>query len=268
MPEMDMASVQREPVARALEVLAWIAEHPETPWSVRQVARDMNTSPTTVHRIFGIFEARNLLQKDGSGGYLPSIALYKLCRSIVAQDVPIGLARTHLDALAEQCDETVMLGAYDASRLQMIYIDVRQAHHPVQHIVVPYVWRPIYAGATGLAILAFLPEAERQAVYANGLDQLTDRTIVDPKTLERKLAKIRKAGYAFTRGYQTAGTVGIAAPVFDSDHRVYGDVCITLPDQRFDDHLTESLGQAAVATAAAITEQLENVGYLRTSSMA
>lgn len=254
---------QREPVSRAIDVLNWMADHPKPPWSVRQVARDTNTSPTTIHRIFATFEERGLLQRDVNGGYLPSLGLYRLCRSIVGQDLPVALAREALDALAEECNETVMLGAYDAKRQQMMYIDVRQAHHPVQHIVVPNEWRPIHAGATGLAILAFLPEPERRALYERGLPALTENTVVDVDEIEKSLVEIRRTGYVRTRGRHTVGAVAVAAPVFDSAGNVFGDVCITVPDQRFQDDLTDVLGKAAMRTAAAISELLRSAGYRR-----
>jgi IclR family acetate operon transcriptional repressor len=181
----------------------------------------------------------------------------------VGQDLPSALAREALDTLADECGETVMLGAYDPKRQQMMYIDVRQAHHPVQHIVVPNEWRPIYAGATGLAILAFLPEKERRELYDSGLSALTDRTIIDVEEIEKTLAEIRRVGYVRTRGRHTVGAVGIAAPVFDSVGNVFGDVCITLPDQRFQDELTEVLGKAAMRTAATISDHLRSAGYRR-----
>jgi IclR family acetate operon transcriptional repressor len=241
---------RREPVARAIEVLSWMADHPTAPWSIRRVARDLEN-------------AQGLLQKDGSGGYLPSIGLFKLCRSIVGHDMPVILAREHLDALADTCGETVMLGAYDPKRGEMMYVDVRQAHHPVQHVVIPNVWRPIYAGATGLAILAFLPAEERQAIYARGLEPLTERTVADANELEDMLATIREVGYVRTKGHHMVGAVGIAAPVFDSSGAVFGDVCITVPEQRFQEKQTKPLGTAAMQTAAAITDQLRSAGYRR-----
>ena len=254
---------QREPVARALEVLNWLADHPKTPWSIRRVARDLETSPTTVHRIFGTFEASGLLRKDGDGGYLPSLGLYRMCRAIIGEDLPVELARPHLTALMEEVDETVMFGAYDPKRQQMMYLAVCLSRHPVQHIVVANEWRTIHAGAAGLGILAFLPEPERRSVYARGLERFTDKTIVNEDELEAMLATIRRAGYVRSRGQRRVGAGGIAAPVFDCLGNVFGDVCITIPDQRFDERLTKSRGTAAVAAADAITEQFRRAGFRR-----
>jgi hypothetical protein len=50
--------VERDPVGKALAVLSALADEPDGPWSVRGLARDLDTSPATVHRIFTTFEAR------------------------------------------------------------------------------------------------------------------------------------------------------------------------------------------------------------------
>ncbi len=256
-------SGHREPVGRTLEALAWMADHPKTPWGIRQVARDMNTSPTTVHRIFGVFEGRGLLQKDGNGGYIPSIDLYRMCRSIGGQDLPVRVARPLLNNLARESSETVMLGAYDARRHEMMYVDVRRTPHALPHIGRLNRWRPIHAGAPGLAILAFLRRAERDEVYQHGLDAMTDRTVVDIDELEQLLAQVRELGFAHTRGHHTVGTVGFGAPVFDAAGNVYGDVCIGMSEQRFSDQLVQPLGEMAKATASAISHRLKAAGYRR-----
>ena len=39
---------------------------------MRGLARDLDTSPATVHRIFTTFEGRRLLDRDDEGGYRPA----------------------------------------------------------------------------------------------------------------------------------------------------------------------------------------------------
>jgi DNA-binding IclR family transcriptional regulator len=256
--------VRREPVSRALDVLTWLGDHPEAPWSIRQVARNLRTSPTTVHRIFGVFEEHGLVHKDANGGYFPSLGLYKLARSIVVgQDLPVMVARTHLQALRDTYNETVMLGAYDPGRQEMMYVDVLESSHPVQHIVVPNRWRSIYPGAAGIGILAFLPEPERRSVYARGLEAFTERTVVDIDELEKLFAKIRRDGYVVSRGQRRVGAVAIASPVFDAVRNVFGDVVVTIPEQRFEEETAETIGGATATAAMAITSELRAAGFVR-----
>ena len=258
-----MAAGGREPVSRALDVLIWISTHPDPPWSVRSVARALETSPTTVHRIFGVFESRGLLEHDGDGGYVPGLELFRISHTVAARLSPAGVVRPHLEALSSQFSETTMLGAYNAKRGEMTYLDVVQSLHPVRYIIEKGVWTKIHAGATGLAILSFLPEAERRAIYQHGLPALTDRTITTEEDLEMAAAQIRQVGWVSTHGQRTVGAVGTAAPVFDAAGDLFGDVCLTIPEQRFDDRLTETIGAAVAATAELVTGELRRAGYRR-----
>jgi IclR family transcriptional regulator, acetate operon repressor len=258
-----MTAGEREPVGRALDVLVWISTHPDPPWSVRSVARELGTSPTTVHRIFGTFESRGLLERDSDGGYVPGLELFRMCHSVAAQLSPARLVRPHLEALASRVGETVMLGVYNPKRGEMMYLDVVQSAHPVRYMIDKGIWQKVHAGATGLAILSFLPEAERRAVYQRGLPSLTDRTVTTEEDLELTAAQIRQIGWVSTRGQRTVGAVGTAAPVFDAAGEVFGDVCVTIPEQRFDDRLTEKVGPAVAETAAVVSDELRRAGYRR-----
>ena len=71
---------EREPAARAVDVLIWLADHTADTWGVRQVAREMNTSPSTIHRIFQIFESRDLVIKNDEGRYTPGLELFRICQ--------------------------------------------------------------------------------------------------------------------------------------------------------------------------------------------
>ena len=253
----------REPVDRALDVLVWLADHPGPSWSVRHVARELDTSPATIHRIFGLLERRNLLARDGSGRYSPGLELYRICQALAMQVSPTKLARADLEALAAQCGEAVLLAAYDAHRSEMMFLDMVQADHPLRYVIDLGRWIPLHAGATGLAILAYLPPSDRRRVYARGTPPVTSDTLTCPEAIETRLEAVRAAGYSITRGERTPGAVGIAAPIFDGAGDVYGDVCITIPTSRYDDSLEQNLVASLRQTCEAITRTFFESGFRR-----
>lgn len=250
-------------MGRALGVLLALTDEPDGPWSVRRLARNLGTSPATVHRIFGSFESRSLLTRDEEGGYLPAPELFRLCRALQDNFAPIGLAHPHLVRLAEESGEATLLGAYEPARREMMFIDVVRAAHPLQYDVSPYTWLPIHSGATGLAILAFLPEDERRAIYRAGLSRLTNATLVTAEELEAACTRIRERGYAISVAQRLSGAVGISAPVHDSAGDVFGDVSVTMPEQRFEPNWEEPMARRVLATAAQVTEELRRAGYRR-----
>ncbi len=181
---MDTMPGEREPAARAIDVLIWLADHTADTWGVREVARAMNTSPSTIYRIFQVFESRDLVTKNEDGRYTPGLELFRICQVFSQRLSPVKIAKPHLEKLALACGETVLLAAYGARRGQMIVIDIIDAPHPLRWVVRLNQWNAIHSGATGLAILAFLPEEERQALYQKDLERFTERTMVTADDLE------------------------------------------------------------------------------------
>ena len=254
---------EREPAARAIDMLIWLADHTADTWGVRQVARELNTSPSTIYRIFQIFESRDLVTKNEDGKYTPGLELFRICQVFSQRLSPVKIAQPHLERLAAACGETVLLAAYGARRGQMIVIDIIDAPHPLRWVVHRDQWNAIHSGATGLAILAFLPEEERRALYQKDLERFTERTIVTAADLEAEVARIRARGYAYSRGQRSKGAVGFGAPLFDAAGDVFGDVCITIPEGRFDPAQEPKLGRLLVTAAADISADLHDAGFLR-----
>jgi DNA-binding IclR family transcriptional regulator len=223
----------------------------------------MNTSPSTIYRIFQIFESRDLVTKNEDGKYTPGLELFRVCQVFSQRLSPVKIAKPHLERLAAACGETVLLAAYGARRGQMIVIDIIDAPHPLRWVVHRDQWNAIHSGATGLAILAFLPEEERRALYQKDLERFTERTIVTAADLEAEVARIRARGYAYSRGQRSKGAVGFGAPLFDAAGDVFGDVCITIPEGRFDPAQEPKLGRLLVVAAADISADLHDAGFLR-----
>ena len=255
---------EREPAARAIDVLLWLADHTADTWGVRQVAREMGASPSTIYRVLQVFESRDLVTKSSDGRYTPGLELFRVSQLFSARLSPVKIAKPHLEELAGACGETVLLAAYGARRGQMIVIDIIDAPHPLRWVVATNQWRALHAGATGLAILAFLPEEERRVIYQRGLERFTEVTLVDPEILEREVVKVRARGYAQSRNQRSKGAVGLGAPLYDAAGDVFGDVCVTIPEARFDPSQEPKLGTLIVSAANAITAGLSDAGFLRT----
>lgn len=74
----------------------------------------------------------------------------------------------------------------------------------------------VSCSAPGKAILAFLPEKEREEVIAAiRFVRYNERTITSREDLRRHLVEVAAAGYAFDNSEQFEGVYCIGAPVFD-----------------------------------------------------
>ena len=72
---------------------------------------------------------------------------------------------------------------------------------------------PLGVGVGGLAILAFLPEHERDEVLKKNAARFARRKLTVAELRER-LREVRRQGYAFTDSGVVPGTHVIAVPVF------------------------------------------------------
>jgi DNA-binding IclR family transcriptional regulator len=85
-----------------------------------------------------------------------------------------------------------------------------------------------YCSAPGKAILAFLPEQEREAVLAaTKFVRYNERTITSKEKLRRELTRVAEQGYAFDDSEQFEGIYCIGAPVLDRSGYPVASVWVT-----------------------------------------
>ena len=66
--EATAARGARNPVGRAFRILVWMAPRDDGPWGVREIAKGVGMSPSTVHRLLGMLEEEGLVRQDDPGG--------------------------------------------------------------------------------------------------------------------------------------------------------------------------------------------------------
>jgi DNA-binding IclR family transcriptional regulator len=248
----------RNPIRKALKALSWLAEASATEVGVRELAAAMKISPSSAHRILVALSEAGFVGQDGkTQRYALGVEFLRLSHLAIAK-APIRQAGIEaMRRLVDVCNETALLGIYDGVRQEMIFAASVDSTHSLRYMVELNKWIPVHTGASGLAIMAFLEEGEVQSIVRRTrLMPLTTRSITEPYRLEAELENVRRRGYAFTRGQRIAGAIGLAAPVFSSSGKVLGDICVTIPEQRFDEGSLERLVEALLKCAGEVTEKL------------
>jgi DNA-binding IclR family transcriptional regulator len=251
-------SRDRNPIAKALTALSWLTESREDEVGVRELAAALGISPSSAHRILlSLVDAGFVRQNSKTHRYALGIEFLRLAH-LTIDKAPIrqaGIAA--MRRLVDLCNETAVLGLYDPTRQEMIFAAAVESTHTLRYAIELNKWLPVYAGASGLAILAFLEKEEIQAVIRRTkLAPLTSQSIGDASKLQTELAKVRRNGYAASRGQRIPGAVGFAAPVFSSSGKVLGDICVTVPEQRFLKSSEGRLVELLLKTANEVTETL------------
>jgi IclR family acetate operon transcriptional repressor len=225
---------------------------------VRQLAAAMKIAPSSAHRILLALSEAGFVRRDGrTQRYALGNEFLRLSHLAIAK-APLRQAGAEaMRRLVETCDESALLGIYDDARQEMIYAASIDSKHSSQRAIQLNKWIPVRTGASGLAILAFLKEAEARSIVQRlallppgGADR------ADPEGLATELATVRRQGYAFTRCQWIAGAVGLAAPIFGSHGKVLGDVCLTIPAQRLGDGSKDRLVDALRCCVSEITKTI------------
>lgn len=253
----EEASKKRDPVARAFDLLRAMVDSGADSSGVRELADLAGLPPSSAHRLLAVLESTGMVTREAGGTYALGMEFHRLAWRSAALMPLKKAALPVLQDMRERSGETAVLGLYDSSRRQVLFAVTLESPNPLRYVLEQNVWLPVHAGATGQAIVAFLPPAEQERIIAEtGLAPLTGRTIRDAQTFREQLQVTRERGYAFTQGERTEGAVGVAAPIFDAHERVVGSAIITLPAFRFAPEQEERFGALVREGAARITQVL------------
>ncbi|MBW2145903.1 MAG: IclR family transcriptional regulator [Deltaproteobacteria bacterium] len=199
--------------------------------SVQDIAHSIGVPRGTAYRFVMTLKKKGLLERDSRSGYYRlGLKLLEL-QGIIHRKMDLeALSMPFLEELAKTSGETVQLTVISSGRGICIYVE--ESHSTLR--VAPERGRvlPLHAGASVQAILAFLPQEERSRICSGPLEHFTPYTITDPEKLAKRLEIIREHGYAVTSEEVFIGGLGIAAPIFNRDHRVIASVSISGPIPR------------------------------------
>ncbi len=147
--------------------------------------------------------------------------------SVPMRDAAMPVVQTLADATGETAHVSVMIGE-KLAMLGFAYSPV----HATRVMMDDTDTLPFHATSSGLAVLAFAPDAVRDRVLAGPLSVLTDRTETDPDRLRERLAAIRRTGMSESEGGLEADVNSVAVPLFDAQGRCAGALAVAAPAQR------------------------------------
>ncbi len=209
-------------------------------------------TPSTVHRLLAQLEEEGLVRREGEGRYRLGLQFLRAAWLAAGARTLREIADPFLRTLVAEAGETAILAQYEPGRREACVVATVESAQPVRFVSDVSEWRSLHAGAIGRAILAFLPEAEREAIITAGLQAMTTKTLTDRGALERELEATRARGYALSVEERRPGAVGVAAAVLGPGGGVVASVGVALPAQRFHPRDERRLATAVKRTAGAI----------------
>ena len=209
------------------------------PLSLSDIARAIGAPVSSCFGLVNTLENRGYLYSFGARrAFYPTRKMLENARRIARHDPLADVARPVLEALSARSGETVLFARRCGD--QVVYVDVIESTHKIRYAAEAGEFFPLHCSASGKAILASLPEAERRALVARlPLNRMTRNTVTRKPALLKELALSSQRGWFVNRGEHIEDVMAIALPVC-----VNGELCamgVAGPFQRlegaFDRHL-------------------------------
>jgi DNA-binding IclR family transcriptional regulator len=210
-------------ITRTVRVLELLARN--GPLGVRAIAQQLNLPLGSVHRILLDLAKEMIIERSSSGVWEISYRLLEIVGIQLERLQLPHLTHPFLEALAAETGETSFLAVPSGD--EIVYLDKVQTDLQLQLNAELGTRRPMHCTGLGKAILAFLPDVERNKILdSRPLDAYTANTITEPERLRRQLALVRQRGYSIDRGEIISGVECVAVPILNHAGRPVGAISV------------------------------------------
>jgi DNA-binding IclR family transcriptional regulator len=265
MPRSQKANVRYsiDAVSKALDVLEAFRSSEEL--GLAELSHRVGLNKSRVFRLLHTLVERGYVERNDDGtGYQLGVKLVERA-ALVRMDLR-ELALPYMRLIHEAFNETVNLGILEGQRI--LYISALESSRPIRMAEAVGSRSPLHSTALGKAIVANLPDAERnRLVSAVSLVKLTDRTITDHQTLIRELEIVRTRGYAIDDRENDPEGFCIGIPIFDRWGQPVAAMSVSGPADRVQGH-SEEIADLLISLCRQISERLgfdENTNLISTS---
>jgi len=241
-------------VLHAITLLKAIAQNPTTPSSLSELAKSAGLSKPATFNLLKTLELEGLIRKDGEARYSLTWGMYELGSSVLHGVDVSRIARAHLDALALETSEAVLLAILDED--SVLYLDRGQSAETFAMVANVGRRSPLHSNASGKMLLAGEPDVYVERILSRPLEPRTPHTVTDPDVLRAQLAEARANDYAVCREEQEIGLSSISVPIRDYTGSSHGVITIAGPANRIAGTALDELLTPLRATAAAISKEL------------
>lgn len=246
---------KNQSLTRALTLLERLAEAPKG-LQLTDLSYQLGMPAATVHRLLSTFEELNFVEQDEEQGlWYIGLKAFTVGNAFLNRRDFVAIARAHMDALVEQCGETVNLGVIDDG--EVVFISQVESREVMRMIVKLGSRSPIHASGVGKAMLANMSERRiARILERRGLARFTEKTIDNPTLLHEELEQVRQQGYALDDEEHAVGLRCVASAIFDENGQALAAISLSGPKARMVDARLGELGYAIRQTADEITQAL------------
>jgi IclR family acetate operon transcriptional repressor len=248
---------QVQTVLKALDVLECLAAA-QQPLSAPEVSRRCHMSRPTAYRFLVTLSNRGYVTDLEDGTYRLGPRVLSLGSNLLNSLDLFELSKPDLYQLCHAANETAHLSLVEG--LEILYINKVESSQSLRLYSKIGSRNALYCTAMGKAILAFLPQEERNVLLERIIFLArTPNTFTNRADLEQDLALTRERGFAIDDMEGEEGVRCVGAPIFDHTGRAFAALSISGPAYRLSlDRLLE-LAPLVIQAADSVSGKL---GYV------
>ena len=229
--EVPRAEKNDTPLGRYVRILESVSAS-RSGLTLTEIANESGLQAGTAHRLLrGLVDLGLLRARTGSKRYVPGSRLKNLLHLTIGVAEYAGLAQSILDRLVGEFGETAHLARLNGDWAESVLM--KQPQGSDRAFVQPGRRLPLYAAASGKAILAFQSEGFVSRYLTRPRERYTDRTKVDDAEILREMARVREEGMAMCENELDAGVLSYGHPVPAGEGPVLYSIGITGLADRF-----------------------------------
>ncbi|MEO5665013.1 MAG: IclR family transcriptional regulator [Nocardioides sp.] len=220
-----------------------------------EAARVAGLARPTAHRLLASLADAGLTERDQDGRWLLGPELYFLGTAAASRYDVTALAQPVVRRLSVATGESAFFSARRGD--ETICLVREDGSFPIRsHVLHEGIRFPLGVASAGLAILAFLDDAEVESYLARVdlADEYGDQHSTD--AVRGRISRTREAGFATNPGLIVEGSWGMAAAVFDADERPQWALTLTGIQQRFSGPRRRELGELLLREAHVLSRTL------------
>ena len=246
-------------LTRALRILELLTEHPEG-LTTTQITSLLKIPRNSVFRITStLLDYGYLVRDEETLIFQLSQKLLTMGYAALSEESLIEKSIWYMRRLRDRYKETVPLGILHGN--EGVVIEEVQGIHSFRFVLEPGRRFHIHSAAPGKAMVAFLPEEEREhLIKQTKFPKYNERTIVNKNDYRAELATIRKCGYAIDNSEEIEGMHCVSAPIFNRHGYPVAAIWITGPSYRIKHKEFEQIGKDIKKSTYRISKSL---GYVK-----
>ena len=238
---------------KAFDIIELVVQRNGQAISLTEISDELEINQATAANIINTLVSKGYLEHIGKKkGYRLGPAAYRLTNEIPYEQDLVNVARTVMEELTAQLNESTILGVLRNHKRYILH-----AVNAVQEIQVQLrSERNIYETASGRLLLAYLSEKELERnIQKNGLPDTNIWEEAQTKeALIQELAKIKENGMAKTSP-RNRHVKGFAVPIF-AHNQVIAGLSVFVPEYRCSTAHENEIILAMKGSAASISEKL------------